>query len=59
LRLLLLFIVFICGCRFYSLSLFVVAAFIRFLYLWLPLFFYHLYLQSFVVLHFTKLISAR
>jgi hypothetical protein len=39
LRHLLLSIVFICGCRFYSLSLFVAAAFIRFLYLWLPLFF--------------------
>lgn len=33
LRHLLLSIVFICGCRFYSLSLFVAAAFIRFLYL--------------------------
>jgi len=35
----LLFAFFICGRRLYSLSLFVVAAFIRFLYLWPPLFF--------------------
>lgn len=48
LRLPLLFAFFICGRRLYPLSLFVAAAF-----------FYHLYLQSFVVLHFTKLISAR